>query len=55
MSKFFPIEHKWFADAAAVAKEHGLEYEFVRWYKVARRNGDSVMDAIWYAVCVWDL
>jgi hypothetical protein len=37
------------------AKKCGLVYEFISFYKRDRRNGSSVSQATWYAVCEWDI
>lgn len=37
------------------AKDFNLEWEFIWSYKQARRAGDGVKDATWYAICEWDL
>lgn len=38
-----------------VAKVYGLQWEFVHWYKKARRAGATIEDAIWDAACEWDI
>ena len=37
------------------AKQNGLTWEFIHFYKRARRQGDNVMEATNYAMCEWDL
>ena len=50
-----PEERQFFYFGLASAKRYGLEWEYITFYKRARRNGDSIVNSAWYAMCEWDL
>ena len=42
-----------FAMTFAIAKEYGLEWEFINSYK--RKEGNGILDSIHFACAEWDL
>ena len=48
-------DRQYFFDGLRRAKLYSLEWEFIHWYKLNRRSGQTISNSISFALCEWDL
>lgn len=51
----YPDERAFFHVGLNSARSCGLAWEYIMFYKIGRRRGDSIKMAVWWAINEWDL